>query len=100
MNQSANTLLLLSAWKWPKIQGIELFKGRLFHTANYQEGYDLKGKRVAVIGSGSSGVQTVASVYDDVSKLYTWVRSPTWITAGFAQKYAGKAGANFSCWFP
>ncbi|VUC32182.1 unnamed protein product [Clonostachys rosea] len=68
----------VNAWKWPDI-----------------EGYDIKGKRVAVIGSGSSGVQTVATLYDEVSKLYTWVRSPTWITAGFAQKYAGKNGANF-----
>ncbi|RTE75112.1 hypothetical protein BHE90_010446 [Fusarium euwallaceae] len=86
----------VNAWKWPDIPGLQSFKGRIFHTANYQEGYDLKEKRVAVIGSGSSGVQTVASIYDDVSKLYTWVRSPTWITAGFAQKYAGKNGANFS----
>lgn len=69
----------------------------MFHTANYTEGYDLKNKRVAVIGSGSSGVQTVASVYPDVAKLYTWVRSPTWITAGFAQKFAGEDGGNFSC---
>jgi cation diffusion facilitator CzcD-associated flavoprotein CzcO len=57
----------------------------------------LKGKRVAVIGSGSSGVQTVASVYNDVSKLYHWVRTPTWITAGFGQKFAGPDGENFSC---
>jgi cation diffusion facilitator CzcD-associated flavoprotein CzcO len=69
----------------------------MFHTARYQEDYDLTGKRVAVIGSGSSGVQVVASIYPQVSKLYTWVRSPTWITAGFAQKYAGKGGANFAC---
>lgn len=69
----------------------------MFHSANYDEQYDLKGKRVAVIGSGSSGVQIVPSIYEDVSKLYTWVRTPTWITAGFAQKYAGKNGANFDC---
>ncbi|GJN66196.1 hypothetical protein PLICBS_000212 [Purpureocillium lilacinum] len=86
----------LNAWKWPDIPGLHSFSGRLFHTAQYEEGFDLKGKRVAVIGSGSSGVQTVASVYEDVSKLYTWVRSPTWITAGFAQKFAGKHGANFA----
>ncbi|KAJ6445154.1 hypothetical protein O9K51_03558 [Purpureocillium lavendulum] len=85
----------LNAWRWPEIAGLHSFEGHLFHTARYEEGFDLKGKKVAVIGSGSSGVQTVASVYDDVSELYTWVRSPTWITAGFAQKYAGEAGANF-----
>jgi hypothetical protein len=67
----------------------------MFHTARYEEGYDLKGKRVAVIGSGSSGVQTVAAIYKDVSALYTWVRSPTWVTAGFGQKFAGPNGANF-----
>jgi cation diffusion facilitator CzcD-associated flavoprotein CzcO len=86
-----------SAWKWPTIKGLHSFQGSLFHTARYEERFDLKDKRVAVIGSGSSGVQTVASVYSDVSKLYTWVRSPTWITAGFAQKYAGKDGANLEC---
>lgn len=73
------------------------FKGKLFHTARYDTTYDLKGKRVAVIGSGSSGVQTVASIYKDVDKLYHWIRTPTWITAGFAQKYAGKNGKNFDC---
>lgn len=86
-----------SNWKWPTIPGLETFKGPLFHTASYQDGYDLKGKRVAVIGSGSSGVQVVASIYSDVAQLYTWVRSPTWITAGFAQEYAGEGGRNFDC---
>lgn len=69
----------------------------MFHTANYDAGYDLRNKRVAVIGSGSSGVQTVATIEPHVSKLYTWVRNPTWITAGFAQKYAGENGGNFHC---
>ncbi|OQU97838.1 hypothetical protein CLAIMM_03718 [Cladophialophora immunda] len=85
----------LNAWKWPTIPGLETFRGKLFHSAKYEDGFDLKGKRVAVVGSGSSGVQIVASIYNDVSKLYTWVRTPTWITAGFAQKYAGEHGANF-----
>ncbi|EEH17769.2 hypothetical protein PABG_00332 [Paracoccidioides brasiliensis Pb03] len=86
---------ILNAWKWPEIPGLMSFKGRLFHTAKYEEGFDLTGKRVAVIGSGSSGVQTVAAIYKDASRVYTWVRSPTWITAGFAQKFAGPDGGNF-----
>ncbi|CAK7223816.1 hypothetical protein SEUCBS140593_005359 [Sporothrix eucalyptigena] len=85
----------LNAWKWPEIPGIHSFKGDLFHTAAYKEGFDLKGKRVAVIGSGSSGVQVCATIYPDVSKLYTWVRDPTWITAAFGQKFAGPDGKNF-----
>ncbi|OAX83506.1 hypothetical protein ACJ72_02121 [Emergomyces africanus] len=86
---------VLNNWKWPDIPGLTTFKGRLFHTARYEEGFDLKGKRVAVIGSGSSGVQTVAAVYKDASRVYTWVRNPTWITAGFGQKFAGPDGGNF-----
>lgn len=48
-----------------------------------------------MIGIGSSGIQVIANIANKVSQLYTWVRSPTWITAGFAQKYAGPNGANF-----
>ncbi|KAH8692574.1 hypothetical protein BGW36DRAFT_399412 [Talaromyces proteolyticus] len=80
---------ILNAWKWPNIQGISDFKGTLCHTAHYDPNTELDGKRVAVIGIGSSGIQVVANIANKVSKLYTWVRSPTWITAGFAQKYAG-----------
>ncbi|EXJ74905.1 uncharacterized protein A1O5_01601 [Cladophialophora psammophila CBS 110553] len=86
----------LNAWKWPEIPGIETFQGDLFHTAHYKEGYDLKGKRVAVIGAGSSGIQVVGSIVSEVDHLYTWVRSPTWITAAFGRAYAGERGANFT----
>lgn len=50
-----------------------------------------------MIGIGSSGVQIIPHIAPDVKKLYTWIRSPTWITAGFAQQYAGPGGANFEC---
>ena len=88
---------VLNSWKMPDIPGLQNFKGKIMHSARYDEGYDLTGKRVAVIGAGSSGVQIVASIQEQVSKLYHWVRSPIWITAGFAQSWAGKNGANFAC---
>lgn len=72
-------------------------KGRLFHTAKYEEGFDLKGKGVAVIVSGSSGVQTVTAVYKDASRVYTWVRIPTWITAGFGGKFVRPDRGNSEC---
>ncbi|KAI4683343.1 uncharacterized protein J4E88_004518 [Alternaria novae-zelandiae] len=86
---------VLNKWKWPEIPGLQEFKGKLMHSANYEEGYDLSKKRVAVIGAGSSGVQIVASIQQKVQHLYHWIRSPIWITAGFAQTWAGKNGANF-----
>lgn len=88
---------VLNSWKWPDIPGLHDFKGKLMHSAAYENGYDLKGKKVAVLGAGSSGVQIVAAIQKEVSQLYHWVRSPIWITAGFAQRWAGDGGANFAC---
>ncbi|KAK5043605.1 hypothetical protein LTR84_011365 [Exophiala bonariae] len=82
-------------WQWPDIKGLHSFKGILQHSAHYDEGLDLNDKRVAVIGMGSSGIQITSDLGPKVKKLYTWIRSPTWVTAGFAQKYAGPTGGNF-----
>ncbi|OJD31367.1 fad nad-p-binding domain-containing protein [Diplodia corticola] len=87
---------VLHKWKWPDIPGLHDFKGKLMHSASYEEGYDLSGKKVAVIGSGSSGVQIVAAITPKVKQLYHWVRNPIWITAVFAQTWAGPDGANFA----
>jgi cation diffusion facilitator CzcD-associated flavoprotein CzcO len=67
------------------------------HSARFKEDYDLTDKRVAVIGIGSSGVQLISNIASRVRELHTWVRTPTWITAGFAQRFAGPNGANFDC---
>ncbi|KAK7214878.1 hypothetical protein V2G26_002881 [Clonostachys chloroleuca] len=86
---------VLNNWKWPEIEGLHDFKGKICHTARYDTSLDLKGKRVAVIGMGSSGIQLTAEISSYVDHLYTWIRSPTWITAGFAQNHAGPNGENF-----
>ncbi|RBQ69318.1 hypothetical protein FVER14953_04333 [Fusarium verticillioides] len=86
---------VLNNWKWPTVPGLHDFEGRLMHSANWDQSYDFTGKRIVVIGAGSSGVQIVASLYDRIDHLYTWVRSPTWITAGFAQDFAAEDGRNF-----
>jgi cation diffusion facilitator CzcD-associated flavoprotein CzcO len=88
---------LHSNWKWPDIQGLHSFKGILQHSARYDPATELTGKRVAVIGIGSSGIQLTSKIASQVKQLYTWVKSPTWITAGFAQRFAGPNGGNFHC---
>jgi cation diffusion facilitator CzcD-associated flavoprotein CzcO len=92
--------LIRSSWKWPDIRGLESFKGHLFHTANWEDNYDYKGKRIAVIGNGSSAIQVVPSLQpckplpksswlrSDVSKLISFNRSPTWITPEFGEDMA------------
>ena len=67
------------------------------HTAEYPAGIDLKNKRVAVVGTGSSGIQLITNLQPHVEKLYTWIRTPTWMTAGYAQAHAGPDGGNFVC---
>ncbi|EME45831.1 hypothetical protein DOTSEDRAFT_171457 [Dothistroma septosporum NZE10] len=87
---------VLNNWKWPDVAGLhDTFKGKVMHSAAYEEGYDLENKRVAVLGAGSSGVQIVSKIQPKVKQLYHWIRSPIWITAGFAQTWAGTDGANF-----
>jgi cation diffusion facilitator CzcD-associated flavoprotein CzcO len=87
---------VLNEFKWPKIPGLETFKGRLMHSARWDNNYDLTGKRVAVIGGGSSAVQIIPSIQPKVSKLFAFLRSPVWITTGFGAKYAGPGGTNFA----
>ncbi|EXJ90840.1 hypothetical protein A1O1_03945 [Capronia coronata CBS 617.96] len=86
---------VLNKWKWPDIPGLHDFNGTLLHSAQWNQNTDLTGKRVALVGAGSSAVQILPNIYDKVGKVYTWVRSKIWITAGFAQNFAGKDGANF-----
>jgi cation diffusion facilitator CzcD-associated flavoprotein CzcO len=73
------------------------FKGKLMHTARWDKTYDLKNKRVVVIGAGSSAAQFVPNIQPLVKELHNFIKSPTWITAGFAQRFAGPDGGNFHC---
>lgn len=61
----------------PAYKNLDLFQGQHFHTARWpQEGVDLQGKRVAVIGTGASGVQMVQSSGKVASKLIVFQRTP------------------------
>ncbi|KAE8158896.1 hypothetical protein BDV40DRAFT_291389 [Aspergillus tamarii] len=86
---------VLNKWKWPAIHGRETFRGPMLHSAHWDDQVELKGKRVAVIGSGSSAVQIVPTIQPIVSSLKCFIRSASWVTAGFGQRFAGKGGTNF-----
>jgi hypothetical protein len=86
---------VLNKWKWPDISGLHDFQGDLLHSAQWNQTVSLKGKRVALIGAGSSAVQILPNIYQDAAQIYHWVRNKIWITAGFAQAFAGPNGANF-----
>jgi len=70
---------LLSAPTMPRVPGVEKFKGPSFHTY-YWPHYpvDLSGKRVAVIGTGATGVQVISDIADKVAELTVFQRRPNW----------------------
>jgi len=69
----------LSEPRWPEIPGLDKFKGRLIHTAEWDHSVDLRGKRVAVIGTGASAIQVVPAIAPTVAKLSVFQRTPPWI---------------------
>ncbi|KAG5656909.1 hypothetical protein KAF25_011078 [Fusarium avenaceum] len=70
---------LLNEWKWPSIPGLHDFQGTILHTANWQDSFVAEGKRVAVIGAGSSGIQIVPALVNQVKSIDHYVRGKTWI---------------------
>jgi len=69
----------LSTPAYPALEGLETFKGKTFHSADWDHGYDLAGKRVAVIGTGASAIQFVPKVAEQVARLDLYQRTPVWI---------------------
>lgn len=67
--------------KLPEIEGIDRFKGRIMHTARWDENCDLRGKRVAVIGTGATSVQLVPEIAREVEQLDVYQRTPIWVMA-------------------
>jgi 4-hydroxyacetophenone monooxygenase len=65
--------------KRPDIQGLDTFKGPMFHSARWQAEQDLTGKRVAVIGTGCSAVQFMPAVAEQAAQVFLFQRTPNWI---------------------
>ncbi|WP_086683196.1 NAD(P)-binding domain-containing protein [Streptomyces pseudogriseolus] len=69
----------LSEPKLPDLPGLDGFPGKVFHSARWDHDYDLRGKRVAVIGTGASAIQIVPSIQPQVEKLTLFQRTPAWV---------------------
>jgi cation diffusion facilitator CzcD-associated flavoprotein CzcO len=70
---------LFGAVRYPDIEGLAQFGGTLMHTAQWDPTVDLTGKRVAVIGTGASGVQVVPELADVAGELTVFQRTPPWM---------------------
>ena len=63
---------------YPAVAGLSEFAGRSFHSARWDHGYDLRGKRVAVIGTGASATQLVPEIAPLVGHLTVFQRTGNW----------------------
>ncbi len=63
----------------PDFPGLDGFRGKVFHSARWEHGFDLTGKRVCVVGTGASAVQFVPRIAPVVEHLYLHQRTPPWI---------------------
>lgn len=66
----------------PDIPGLEDFEGPVVHSARWDDDVEIAGKRVAVIGQGSTGVQLVSAMRQSAQKVTLFTRSPQWVIWG------------------
>jgi cation diffusion facilitator CzcD-associated flavoprotein CzcO len=65
--------------KLPDVEGLDDFEGKVFHSARWDHDYDLRGRRVAAIGTGASAIQFVPAIAPDVAQLHVFQRTPPWV---------------------
>lgn len=66
---------------YPDVSGLDRFRGPALHSAAWDHGQDLVGKRVAVVGTGASAVQIVPELRPLVERLVVFQRTPGWVVA-------------------
>lgn len=64
---------------YPDLPGVDDFGGPAFHSATWRHDVDLRGKRVAVVGTGASAIQFVPAIAGEVEQLTVFQRTPPWI---------------------
>jgi cation diffusion facilitator CzcD-associated flavoprotein CzcO len=80
----------------PSLPGRESFAGESFHSARWDHGHDLAGKRVAVIGTGASTIQIVPAIAPVAGKLQVFQRTPPWIVPRMDRPFTAEEQATFA----
>jgi len=77
----------------PEIPGLESFEGKLFHSADWDHDYPLEGKRIGVVGNGSTGVQMMQPLSEVAAELILFQRTPQWIFPVGNKRYSERERA-------
>ncbi|MEW1654532.1 MULTISPECIES: NAD(P)/FAD-dependent oxidoreductase [unclassified Streptomyces] len=73
----------------PDIPGLADFPGKVFHSARWDHDYDLRGKRVAMVGTGASAIQIVPAIQPEVGRLTVFQRTPPWVMPRADRRISG-----------
>ncbi|AVW89745.1 flavin-containing monooxygenase [Celeribacter baekdonensis] len=79
----------------PKIDGLDSFKGEVFHSADWDHSVDLNGKRIGVIGSGASAIQIIPEMQKCASEMVVFQRSAPYMVPRWDREYT--AGERRMC---
>ncbi|KAG9953834.1 FAD/NAD(P)-binding domain-containing protein, partial [Aureobasidium melanogenum] len=69
----------LNVPKWPEIPGLKDFEGKVIHSARWDWSYDLKDKKIAVIGNGATAVQIIPEIAKVAKEVGIYQRTPNWL---------------------
>ncbi len=81
--------------KMPDLPGLDAFEGAAFHSARWDHDTPIEGKRVGVVGTGSSAIQIVGALVDEVAELVLFQRTAQWITPVENPAYSDADRATF-----
>jgi cation diffusion facilitator CzcD-associated flavoprotein CzcO len=80
----------------PEIPGLGSFEGRVFHSARWDHGYDLAGKRIASIGTGGSAIQYCPAIAPQAGRLHVFQRTPAWVIPRDTRRYSAAAQRRYA----
>ncbi|WP_171166755.1 NAD(P)/FAD-dependent oxidoreductase [Streptomyces sp. I05A-00742] len=73
----------------PDVPGLDTFPGPVFHSARWDHGTDLRGKRVAVVGTGASAIQIIPGIQPEAGHLTVFQRTPAWVLPRMDRRITG-----------
>lgn len=86
--------ILVGAWgalcepHAPDIQGLEIFEGRVFHSARWDHQVDLTERNVAIIGTGASAIQIVPAAAEKAASVAVFQRTAPWVLPRMDRRYS------------
>lgn len=79
----------------PHFDGLDSFEGRTFHSSRWDHDVQIEGRRVGIVGTGSTAVQITSAIVDDVASLTLFQRTPQWIMPQRNVRYTEEEKAAF-----